>query len=136
MCLAYTGPAGTKSPLTPQNTPRQAQSPYHGFGVLTVTAACPSCAQPYRSSSRCMLPTLQRISRSPLASAGPSVPCRSLMGVTDANPGDWGPPHQWWDTPNHRRVTRERGQRVVGMGLVAVKIWWIQRFADIKVWWH
>lgn len=46
------------------------------------------------------------------------------------------PPHQWWDTPNHRRVTRERGQRVVGMGLVAVKIWWIQRFADIKVWWH
>lgn len=100
--------------------------------MLTVTAACPSCAQPYRSSSRWMLPTLQRISRSPLARAGPSVPCRSLMGVTDASPGDWGPPVSC-GTPKSRGV--QWGKRVVGW------VWWLagfggsKRLLDIKVWW-
>lgn len=81
-----------------------------------------------------MLPTLQRISRSPLASAGPSVPCRSLMGVTDASPGD--PPS----------VVGHPKPQEVHQGQSSRGLWeWVGRLStfggskgllDIKVWWH
>lgn len=131
-------PKSSKSPQNTPNPPKATPGLHPGFGVLTVTAACPNCAQPYRSSSRWILPTLQRISRSPLASAGPSVPCRSLMGVTDASPGHWGPPSVVGSSPKHVGFTRDRGAEGCGNGfgsghgLVDPKVSWTSRFGGPK----
>ncbi len=49
---------------------------------LTVRQVLGSCVQPYRSSRRWTLASLQRISLSPFTMEPGSHPCRSLMGVT------------------------------------------------------
>lgn len=157
VCPSCTGPAGTKSPITPQITPQTPPNASPGppsrcwgaHGDSSVSQLCPSIEiqQPVDAADLAAHQPLALGQRRPLR------PVQVIDGGDRRQPWTSGTPHQPWDPPSPWRGSPGIGEpRVVRM---AVKVWWIQSFAGpqglvalkvlggpqrvwgfLGVWWH